>query len=81
MSGPVGVIRCELSHARCSRIAPLLPRKVGDPGRSGANNRLFVNGFWGLQSGAYWQALCFEGPVSQVNPASDKRRKPLLPER
>lgn len=34
--------------AQWTRIAPLLPGKVGDPGRSGAGNRLFVNGFYGF---------------------------------
>jgi transposase len=38
------VKRYELSQAQWGRIALLLPGKVGDPGRSGADNRLFVNG-------------------------------------
>jgi transposase len=41
-----------------TRIAHLLPGKVGDPGRIGADNRLFVNGvLWVLLSGAFWQHL------------------------
>ncbi|WP_414471476.1 IS5 family transposase [Microvirga sp. M2] len=54
----MGVKRYELSEAQWRRIAPLLPGKVGDPGRSGADNRLFVNGvLWVLRSGAFWQHL------------------------
>jgi transposase len=33
-----------LSDAHWERIAPLLPGKEGDPGRSGEDNRLFVEG-------------------------------------
>ena len=47
--------RYELTAAQWNRIAPLLPGKVGDPGRSAADNRLFVNGvLWVLRSGAHW---------------------------
>ncbi len=54
----MGVKRYELTEAQWRRIAPLLPGKVGDPGRSGSDNRLFVNGvLWVLRSGAFWQHL------------------------
>lgn len=54
----MGVKRYELTQAQWERIALLLPGKVGDPGRSGADNRLFVNGvLWVLRSGAFWQHL------------------------
>lgn len=54
----MGVKRYELNDAQWLRIAPLLPGKVGDPGRTGADNRLFVNGvLWVLRSGAFWQHL------------------------
>jgi putative transposase len=54
----MGVKRYELTEAQWTRIAPLLPGKVGDPGRSGVDNRLFVNGvLWVLRSGAFWQHL------------------------
>lgn len=47
--------RYELSQAQWERIAYLLPGKAGDPGRTAADNRLFVNGvLWVLRSGAHW---------------------------
>ncbi|MFI1401167.1 IS5 family transposase [Streptomyces sp. NPDC020681] len=47
--------RYELSEAQWLRIAPLLPGKTSDPGRTGSDNRLFVNGcLWVLRSGAHW---------------------------
>jgi transposase len=50
--------RYELSNEQWGVIAGLLPGKVGDPGRSGADNRLFVNGvLWVLRSGAHWHDL------------------------
>ncbi len=50
--------RYELSEAQWRRVAPLLPGKAGDPGRSGIDNRLFVNGvLWVLRSGAHWHDL------------------------
>lgn len=50
--------RYELSQVQWERIAPLLPGKAGDPGRTGSDNRLFVNGvLWVLRSGAHWHDL------------------------
>ena len=50
--------RYELSDAQWERIKDLLPGKAGDPGRRGADNRLFVNGvLWVLRSGAHWHDL------------------------
>ena len=47
--------RYELTEAQWSRISALLPGKTSDPGRSGRDNRLFVNGcLWVLRSGAHW---------------------------
>jgi len=54
----MGISRYELSDAQWERIAPLLPGKVSDPGRTGADNRLFLNGvLWVLRSGAHWRDL------------------------
>jgi putative transposase len=51
----MSVKRYELSQRQWERIAPLLPGKAGDPGRTAADNRLFVNGvLWVLRSGAHW---------------------------
>jgi len=50
--------RYELTPAQWSRIAQLLPGKTGDPGRSGVDNLLFINGvLWVLRSGAHWHDL------------------------
>jgi transposase len=50
--------RYELTEAQWTRILPLLPGKAGDPGRTAADNRLFVDGcLWVLRSGAHWSDL------------------------
>ena len=50
--------RYELSDAQWQRICELVPGKIGDPGRTGADNRRFVNGvLWVLRSGAHWHDL------------------------
>jgi transposase len=47
--------RYELTAAQWERLEPLLPGKAGDPGRTAADNRLFVNAvLWVLRSGAHW---------------------------
>jgi transposase len=52
------VSRYELSARQWSIIKDLLPGKAGDPGRSGEDNRCFVNGIlWVLRSGARWSDL------------------------
>lgn len=52
------VKRYELSEAQWRRIGTLLPGKASDPGRTGGDNRLFVNGvLWVLRSGARWSDL------------------------
>jgi transposase len=51
----MGIKRYELNDAQWARIAALLPGKASDPGRTGSDNRLFVNGcLWVLRSGAHW---------------------------
>jgi transposase len=50
--------RSLLSDAQWERIAPLLPGKPGDPGRSGADNRRFVEAvLWLVRTGAPWRDL------------------------
>lgn len=50
--------RYELTAKQWHKIERLLPGKTGDPGRSGTDNRLFVNAvLWVLRSGAHWHDL------------------------
>ena len=50
--------RYELSDDQWERIKDLLPGKRSDPGRTGLDNRNFVNGvLWVLRSGARWYDL------------------------
>lgn len=50
--------RYELSEEQWEKIEGMLPGKAQDPGRSGADNRVFVNGvLWVLRSGAHWHDL------------------------
>ena len=50
--------RYELSDAQWRRIEAELPGKASDPGRTGADNRLFVNAvLWVLRWGAHWHDL------------------------
>ncbi|MGA8695455.1 MAG: IS5 family transposase [Xanthobacteraceae bacterium] len=52
------VKRYELSDRQWEQIADILPGKAGDPGRTGADNRLFVHAvLWVLRSGAHWHDL------------------------
>lgn len=54
----MGVKRYEVKDLQWLRIAPMLPGKVGDPGRTAADNRLFVNAvLWVVRSGARWSDL------------------------
>ncbi len=54
----MGIKRYELNEAQWERIPALFPGKPGDPGRTGSDNRLFVNGcLWVLRSGAHWRDL------------------------
>jgi transposase len=47
-----------LSDERWARVAPLLPGKLGDPGRSGTDNRLFLEAvLWMARVGAPWRDL------------------------
>ena len=50
--------RMVLRDDQWERIARLVPGKVGDPGRSGADNRLFVEAvLWIVRVGAPWRDL------------------------
>ena len=52
------MVRMVLDDAQWQRIAPLLPGKQGDPGRSGEDNRLFVEAvLWIVRTGAPWRDL------------------------
>ena len=50
--------RYELTEGQWKKIKGILPGKAGDRGRTGANNRLFVNAvLWVLRSGAHLHYL------------------------
>jgi len=50
--------RQELSDTIWERIEPHLPGKASDPGRTGRDNRLFVEAvLWLARSGAHWRVL------------------------
>jgi putative transposase len=52
------LIRRELTDVQWSRISNLVPGKVGDRGRTGEDNRLFVDAvLWILRTGAPWRDL------------------------
>lgn len=52
------MIRKLLKDNQWERIAPLLPGKEGDPGRSGEDNRRFLEGvLWLVRTGAPWRDL------------------------
>ena len=54
----LGLDRSVLSDEQWARVAPLLPGKSGDPGRSGADNRLFVEAIlWVARTGSPWRDL------------------------
>jgi transposase len=50
--------RLILKDEQWERVTPLLPGKVSDPGRSGADNRLFLEAvLWMVRTGAPWRDL------------------------
>lgn len=52
------MIRRELTNHQWSRIEGMVPGKNGDRGRSGEDNRLFVDAvLWTLRTGAPWRDL------------------------
>ena len=47
-----------LKDEQWERVAPLLPGKAGDPGRTGSDNRLFLEAvLWMVRTGAPWRDL------------------------
>ena len=51
-------MRKQLADAQWRRIEGLLPGKVGDPGRSGEDNRMFVEAvLWIARTGSPWRDL------------------------
>lgn len=52
------VKRYEVTDKQWGKIEHILPGKPGDRGRTGSDNRRFVNGcLWVLRSGAFWRHL------------------------
>ena len=52
------MIRHRLTDAQWERIEHLVPGKRGDPGRTGEDNRLFVDAIvWMARTGAPWRDL------------------------
>ena len=50
--------RWVLMDEQWERVAPLLPGKAGDPGRTGSDNRLFLEAvLWMVRTGAPWRDL------------------------
>jgi transposase len=52
------MIRHRLTDAQWQRIKDLIPGKSGDPGRTGEDNRLFVDSIvWMARTGTPWRDL------------------------
>ncbi len=52
------MIRLVLKDEQWKRIAPIIPGKEGDPGRSGEDNRLFLEAvLWIARTGSPWRDL------------------------
>jgi transposase len=52
------LIRLVLKDEQWEQIAPLVPGKEGDPGRSGEDNRLFLEAvLWIARTGSPWRDL------------------------
>jgi transposase len=52
------LIRLALKDEQWEQIAPLVPGKEGDPGRSGEDNRLFLEAvLWIARTGSPWRDL------------------------
>lgn len=52
------MIRLVLKDEQWKQIAPIIPGKEGDPGRSGEDNRLFLEAvLWIARTGSPWRDL------------------------
>ena len=52
------MVRRWLRDDQWQRLAPMLPGKAGDPGRTGENNRLFIEAvLWIARTGSPWRDL------------------------
>lgn len=52
------MVRRWLRDDQWQRLEPMLPGKAGDPGRTGENNRLFVEAvLWIARTGSPWRDL------------------------
>src|SRR5262252_10790150 len=52
------LIRLVLKDEQWKQIAPIIPGKEGDPGRSGEDNRLFLEAvLWIARTGSPWRDL------------------------
>ena len=68
--------RYEISDGHWLRASPLLPGKACDPGRTAADNRLFVNAARRvLRSGAPWAAC----PAGTAPTVGSQALQPLVP--
>ncbi len=54
----MGVGRYELNEVQWARVAPLVPGKASEPGRTGSDNRLFVKDVCGFCDRARLCAIC-----------------------
>jgi transposase len=68
------VIRLVLNDAQWERVAPLVPGKAGDPGRTAADNRLVLEAvLWIARVGAPWRDL--PAPFGNWNSAFKRFRR------
>ncbi len=66
-----------LNDAQWERVAPLLPGKPGDPGRSGADNRRFLEAvLWIARTGSPWRDL--HAGLGNWNPVFQRFRRPAV---
>ena len=69
----MGVKRCEPSLAQRVKIAPMLPGKAGDPGRTGQDSRRFVSGCSWCRARARIGRTC-QSTTASGRPCTDASR-------